>query len=73
MSAPTDRARIFISDCPPGENARKIDNGSYLIDTIIYAKQKVHKDTRLNRIIRDIPEKSIVGGNKISNLTGNKL
>ena len=46
----------------------EIDNGSYLIDTIIYAKQKVHKDTRLNRIIRDIPEKSIVGGNKISNL-----
>tara|TARA_Y100000385_G_scaffold287806_1_gene352901 strand:+ start:3659 stop:5737 length:2079 start_codon:yes stop_codon:yes gene_type:complete len=46
----------------------EIDNGSYLIDTIVYAKQKVHKDTRLNRIIRDIPEKSIVGGNKISNL-----
>ena len=46
----------------------EIDNGSYLIDTIIYAKQKVHKDIRLNRIIRDIPEKSIIGGNKISNL-----
>ena len=46
----------------------EIDNGSYLIDVIVYAKQKVHKDTRLNRIIRDIPECSIVGGNKISNL-----
>lgn len=46
----------------------EIDNGSYLIDILVYAKQKVHKDTRLNRIIRDIPEKSIVGGNKISNL-----
>ena len=46
----------------------EIDYGSYLIDVIVYAKQKIHKDTRLNRIIRDIPESSIVGGNRISNL-----
>ena len=46
----------------------EIDDGSYLVDTLIYAKQKVHKDTRLNRVIRDIPEISIVGGNKITNL-----
>ena len=46
----------------------EIDNGSYLIDIIVYAKQKVHKDTRLNRIIRDIPKCSIIGGNKVSNL-----
>uniref|UniRef100_A0A6C0EJ69 tRNA carboxymethyluridine synthase n=1 Tax=viral metagenome TaxID=1070528 RepID=A0A6C0EJ69_9ZZZZ len=46
----------------------EIDGGSYLVDTLIYAKQKVHKDTRLNRVIRDIPDISIVGGNKITNL-----
>jgi len=46
----------------------EIDNGSYLLDVIVYAKQRVHKDTRLNRIIRDIPETSIVGGNKTTNL-----
>lgn len=46
----------------------EIDNGSYLIDVLVYAKQQVHKDTRLNRVIRDIPECSIVGGNRISNL-----
>ena len=46
----------------------EIDGGSYLVDTLVYAKQKVHKDTRLNRVIRDIPEISIVGGNKITNL-----
>ena len=45
-----------------------IDNGSYLIDVIIYAKQNIHKDIRLNRIIRDIPGSIIVGGNKVSNL-----
>ena len=31
ISAPTERAKMFISDCPPGENASKIDNGSYPI------------------------------------------
>ena len=46
----------------------EINGGSYLIDTLLYAKQKVHKDTRINRVIRDIPEISIVGGNKITNL-----
>ena len=46
----------------------EIDNGSYLMDVLLYAIQKIHKDTRLNRVIRDIPETSIVGGNKCSNL-----
>lgn len=46
----------------------EIDNGSVLIDVLIYAKNNIHKDVRLNRVIRDIPEISIVGGNKITNL-----
>lgn len=46
----------------------EIDGGSYLVDVIIYANQKVHKDTRINRIIRDIPNSDIIGGNKITNL-----
>jgi len=46
----------------------EIDNGSELIDVIIYAKQNLHKDVRLNRVIRDIPSTNIVGGNNITNL-----
>lgn len=45
----------------------EIDNEK-LIDTLLYALQNVNKDTRLNRVIRDIPNKSIVGGSKITNL-----
>jgi len=43
-------------------------DGSYLIDVILYAKTRIGPDVRLNRIIRDIPNCSIVGGNKITNL-----
>ena len=46
----------------------EVDNGSVLVDVLIYAKSNIHKDVRLNRVIRDIPEISIVGGNKITNL-----
>ena len=46
----------------------EIDKGSYLVDAIIYATQNVNKDTRINRVIRDIPNSQIVGGNQITNL-----
>ena len=53
------------------------ENGSYkpysedeekLIELIIYIKQKVFPWIRINRIIRDIPNLNIIGGNKNVNL-----
>jgi histone acetyltransferase (RNA polymerase elongator complex component) len=35
---------------------------------LIYVKTRVHPWIRLNRVIRDIPEEMILGGNKVVNL-----
>lgn len=44
------------------------NNSEYLIDVVTYALKIVPKYIRINRIVRDIPEKSIIGGLKYSNL-----
>ena len=46
----------------------ELDNSEKLIDVVIYAMRLVPKYVRINRVVRDIPEKSIVGGLKYSNL-----
>lgn len=38
------------------------------MDLLIWVMERVHPWIRLNRVIRDIPERSILGGNKIANL-----
>lgn len=46
----------------------EIDNGKQLIDVLCHVKSKMHPWIRINRVIRDIPNKSIEGGIKCSNL-----
>eukprot|EP00916_Digyalum_oweni_P021999 GHVL01036456.1.p1 GENE.GHVL01036456.1~~GHVL01036456.1.p1 ORF type:complete len:637 (-),score=145.70 GHVL01036456.1:2888-4798(-) len=44
------------------------DNGRELIDLLIFVKQRVPPWIRLNRVIRDIPNQSIIAGNQSTNL-----
>jgi len=54
---------------------RWFENGEYtpyedkeLLEVLLYVKTRVHPWIRLNRVIRDIPEQMILGGNKVVNL-----
>ena len=54
---------------------RWFENGEYtpyedkeLFEVLMYVKTRVHPWIRLNRVIRDIPEVMILGGNKVTNL-----
>eukprot|EP00915_Cephaloidophora_sp_WS-2016_P003883 GHVH01005258.1.p1 GENE.GHVH01005258.1~~GHVH01005258.1.p1 ORF type:complete len:969 (-),score=140.14 GHVH01005258.1:195-3101(-) len=44
------------------------DDGRILVNVLASMKQAVHPWIRLNRVIRDIPEVTIIGGNKRTNL-----
>lgn len=44
------------------------DHGNLLVDVLCHVKAKVHPWIRLNRVIRDIPEVSILGGNDDTNM-----
>lgn len=46
----------------------EIDDGQLLMELLIEVMTQVHPWIRLNRVIRDIPERSIIGGNKTSHL-----
>jgi len=43
-------------------------NPQDLVNVIMYVKQRIHPWIRLNRIIRDIPNEYIIGGNNVTNL-----
>jgi len=45
-----------------------IDNGRILTDVICKVKKRVPPYIRLNRVVRDIPNQSILGGNENTNL-----
>lgn len=45
-----------------------IDNGKILLELVVLVKDIVHPWIRLNRVIRDIPEISILGGNDDTNM-----
>ncbi|CEL91799.1 unnamed protein product [Vitrella brassicaformis CCMP3155] len=45
-----------------------IDNGRLLLDLLLEVKPQVRPWVRLNRVIRDIPNQSIIGGNNQTNL-----
>ncbi|PFH32449.1 elongator complex protein ELP3 [Besnoitia besnoiti] len=44
------------------------DGGRELIDLLLRVKAAVHPWIRLNRVVRDIPNQSIIAGNNITNL-----
>ena len=46
----------------------ELENGKHLLDLICSVKSRMFPWIRLNRIIRDIPNNHIVGGNQITNL-----
>ncbi|EER00630.1 conserved hypothetical protein [Perkinsus marinus ATCC 50983] len=43
-------------------------NPKLLVDLLVWTKARVHPWIRLNRVIRDIPEVSIIAGNQNTNL-----
>ncbi|KYF44769.1 elongator complex protein ELP3, partial [Toxoplasma gondii ARI] len=44
------------------------DGGKELVDLLLRVKAAVHPWIRLNRVVRDIPNQSIIAGNNITNL-----
>lgn len=43
-------------------------DGEALLSLICSVKATVHPWVRLNRVVRDIPNQSIIGGNNVTNL-----
>eukprot|EP01071_Lankesteria_metandrocarpae_P003571 Lankesteria_metandrocarpae@DN3046_c0_g1_i1.p1 len=46
----------------------ELDKGLHLVKLILHVKAAVHPWIRLNRVVRDIPNQSIIGGNDMTNL-----
>jgi len=42
----------------------ELDNGKQLVDVLIYVKEQIHPQIRVNRVFRDFPTKEIFGGSK---------
>ena len=71
-----DQIKIYPHSVVPWTITKKwLDNGTFipvkhkdLVELIINFKTRVHPWIRLNRIIRDIPNQYISGGNHITNL-----
>ena len=71
-----DQWKIYPCEIVPWTIIKKwYENGTYkpyshedLIDVILDVKTKVHPWIRLNRVIRDIPNEYIIGGNNVTNL-----
>ena len=75
-----DQWKIYPTEVTPFTKIKEwYDNGSYkpyaeldnsekIIEVVIYALLIVPKYVRINRVVRDIPDKSILGGLKYSNL-----
>ena len=71
-----DQLKIYPHSVVPWTMTKKwFDEGSYipmkqddLVELLIWFKTRVHPWIRLNRIIRDIPNQYISGGNEITNM-----
>ena len=71
-----DQWKLYPCQTVPWTVIKKwYDKGEYipynhndLINLMIWIKERVHPWIRLNRVIRDIPEHYISGGNPVTNL-----